>query len=114
MAMTPEQLQTILDALPRAAPQRRVSIFSSGDSQEWVTWRSNFTLCAEINGWGNARRVAEIASSLEGEAARAVADIATAGLLPPALLDLYAARFVPQAAAQLARSQFKVETQTTR
>ena len=103
--MNAQQLQALIDALPRH--QKRLTVFSSGDGAEWRTWRANFLIIAGINTWGDARQVSELRSSIEGEAARAVADIAPGNNTPLQMLDLYEARFIPAAAAQLARSQVR-------
>lgn len=108
---TDQQFAQLLANMPVHAPHKKLSIFSSGDGQEWTTWRKNFNTVAAISAWNDARKIQEISSSMEGEAARAVADIAEAAHTPNEFLDLYEARFIPVAASQLARSEFKLATQ---
>ncbi len=109
------QLNQLINALQGGRGDKvKVTKFSSADGAEWRVWRANFLVAANINGWGNdaagnLRRRQAIASSMEGAAHRAVSDInwETEGATVDALLDLYEARFLPAAAGDLAREEFK-------
>ena len=102
-AMDAAQLAQLL-ALVRPA-SKRVTPFTSGDGLEFVSWRRNFRLAVQINGWANdddrARR--EAAAAIEDPAARIVADIPTIAGTAEEYLDLCEARFMPAAATDVAR-----------
>ena len=110
MAMTPEQLRDLIRDL-RPGPTRKVESYSSGDADEWKTWRRHFEVVAGINGWNAQRARREAFAALQGKAAEYVADIPLADNAAAApvggLLDAYEARFLPQAAGDLARANLR-------
>ena len=116
--MTNDQFQAftkqVVDGFTKGQGNSRakMSIFSSTDGVEWITWRANAVLTNEINGWEELRFKQEIKRAMEGEAARAVADIdiTVVGQSPTQLLDAFQARFLPREASKLARAQFAVAT----
>lgn len=83
------------------------------DPQQWRIWRRNFEQIAAIKHWQDERQRREIASSMEGDAALAVMDIPVdvQNATGQDLLIQYEERFVPAAAGQLARSEFKAAKQ---
>ena len=86
---------------------KKLSVFSSADGPEWTTWRANFKIVARINDWKDLRSRREAAASLEGLAARTVADIDAEDADDiDALLDLYESRFLPAAQSELAQQSF--------
>lgn len=113
MAMNEAQLTRFLAALPRQ--YKKPSVFSTGDGAEWRTWRRNFMTIQVMQAWEDQRARREAASAMEGNAARVVQDIPVDGdnnaLGIAAFLDLYEARFLPAAAGQLSRVDFRVATQ---
>jgi hypothetical protein len=99
---------------------KKVPEFSTGDPVDWTTWRSNFVLAAEINGWDNGRQRREIASAMVGVAKTyvrsiplgIVAGVAAAAVPDPTLLlDAYENRFIPEAGGDVARIAFKAAKQ---
>ena len=124
-ALDAQQLQQIIrDATAAAArasqPGMKVPAFSSGAAEDWLTWRSNFLLAAQINGWNNKRQRRQIAASMEGTAKRRVASIpiedgnvggGNDAADPAGLLDAYEAIFVVAADSDMARSSFKTARQ---
>ncbi len=105
---------------------RRVEPFSSGDETEWLGWRQNFSITAAINGWDNRRQRREIAVAMQGAAKQYVSDIPVGDGLPAGLaagaavpdaqdatllLDLYEQRFLPAAASDIARVNFRQASQ---
>ncbi len=106
------QLQLLMGAIRPSG--RKLTIFSSADGVEWRTWRKNFLTTAAINEWNNDRQLREISTSMEGAAAQAIDDIdhQAAGLTAEQLLNQFEARFLPAAAGQLSRAEFKNAKQT--
>ena len=105
-ALNAEQLQQLLQSVNQKQPDK----FSSGEPVDWKTWKANFRLCVQINGWDNQRARREAASCMTGLAKTYVADIdiAAGGAAAQVadyggLLDLYQARFCPGADSDLAR-----------
>ena len=95
-----------------APPQRtKLDKYQSADQVEWTIWRRHFGIVADINGWNAQRRRQEIAAAMGGTAAQYVQDIPLNEGPDPnnanGLLDAYEARFVPQAASDIARDNFK-------
>ena len=103
--------------------------FETANGVEWLTWRRNFVVTAEINGWGDLRQRQEIRASMKGAAERAISDILHNPLPPPlvagaiaaapvvpldaaTLLDLYQARFLPAAETDLCRVALRHARQT--
>lgn len=108
-------MQQALQGLQQQTTSARIP-FKTVDPQQWRIWRRNFEQIANIKGWNQQRQRREIASSMEADAALAVYDIAVDVPNDPqatgqALLNAYEARFVPAAAGQLARSEFKAAKQ---
>ena len=92
---------------------RRLTVFNSADGSEWRVWRRNFLTIATINGWDDQRGRREISAAMEGAAARAVAELGPDDYATQAaMLDAYELRFLPEAAGQLARAEFKNASQT--
>ena len=101
-----DQLRQLLQSVNQKQPDK----FSSGEPVDWKTWKANFRLCVQINGWDNQRARREAASCMTGLAKTYVADIDIAAGGPAAdvedyvdLLNLYQARFCPGADSDLAR-----------
>lgn len=92
---------------------RRLDPFESGDAEEWLIWRRNFLIIANIQAWNNERCKQEIVASMKGRAANITRTIPYAGnaITTANLLDAYQARFVPEAASRLARATFSSSTQ---
>lgn len=117
--MTEEQFTRLLNRVgnnPAQGPQggrRKVSIFSSGDGEEWLTWKENFRYTAAINEWNPLRQRREMVAAMEGAAAGRVHDLGIGpdGTTPDQLLAMYQTRFIPQAATQLAQAEFRVAAQ---
>ncbi len=107
--MDANQLQLVLAAARPRPIGKKLTLFSSGDGVEWRTWRKQYNHAVAINGWDNARQLHEIAGSMDGSAALSVDDIdpAVNNMTPAQLLDAYELRFLPEAAGQLARTEFK-------
>ena len=119
-AINADQLQQLLQA---ARGGRKPELFSSGDSLEWINWRSHFITCVRINGWQHKRARLEIEACLTGAAKTRSMDIVNAHRPQPAvaeanvpnytlMLDALEARFLPAAASDLARSTFRLAKQT--
>ena len=117
VTMTDAQLQRLLTRLtgaaaavgPVPAPRgfRRLTIFTSAEGAEWRVWRRNFVTIIAINEWADLRARRELASAMEGAASRAVSDLDVTTFANVTLtLDAYEERFIPRAAAQLARAEF--------
>ena len=92
--------------------KRKLTIFSSADGVEWLTWRRNAELTVDINGWGVERARREIAAAMEGAAARGMADIkptpgGLGGHTVKDLLDAFQERFLPEAQSDLSRALFR-------
>ena len=114
--MDDAQFGQFLNALAAQNQQRgykKITAFSSGDGIEYLTWKDNFTLAAEINGWNNDRQCREAKANIEGAAARMISDIPhiVLGQTVVQLLALYEARFLPAAAGDMARVQFRTACQ---
>lgn len=88
---------------------KKLTVFSSGDGAEWLVWKRNLRLAAQINDWDEARSLREAAASMEGSASRMVGDIDPnrEGLELDDLLAEYEARFLPAAATDVARVNFR-------
>lgn len=95
--------------------QRRAKELESTDPLDWLDWRDNFETAADIARWDDKRQRREISGAMVGKAKQAVRDIAKGDRDPvgPArdLLDQYEARFMPEAASDLARAQFQSAAQ---
>ena len=107
--MDADQFQRFLNA---ARGGRKLSTFTSTDSQEWLNFRHEFEETVAINGWADGRARRELSAAVSGRAREAVQDILTgaAEAVPgpvAGLLDAYEARFVTPAATDAARAQFK-------
>ena len=103
MAMDAAQLALLLAAVRPTG--KKLTPFTSGDGLEFVSWRRNFRLAVEINGWQNDddRGRREAAAAIEEPAARLIADIPTDAGTAEEYLDLCEARFMPAAAADVAK-----------
>ena len=109
--MNAAQLQQLIDAVGAAAgnrpASRKVPEFSSADPNEWQTWEENFLLIVAINGWDNRRARRELAAAMTGIAKTYVRDIDVGDVAAAApiadQLTLYRARFMPEAAGDMAR-----------
>lgn len=114
--MQNDAIQALADALTAMnnaavaarAGSKKTRTLSSRSARDWRNWRLHFEDVARINGWNNQRQKREIRTSMEGEAFDCVKDIDVedANLTPANVLDRYEARFVVEAASQLARSEF--------
>ena len=110
----------VLIAAGRPGPNRKPTEFSSGDAQEWSSWRLAFNMACTINGWNHQRARREAFCCITGVAASFVEHIPVgdAGVVPAAggeavvapveeLLNLYEERFCPVAQGDIARVAFK-------
>lgn len=84
--------------------KRKLAVFSSGDSTEWLQWRAGYANIRDLNNWNAADAVAHIKAAMSGYAAMAVQGIDHAN--PDELLNLYEAKFCTAAASVQARQQF--------
>jgi hypothetical protein len=118
--MDAAQLQDLINGVRGGGNRKRTVPFKTVDGLEWQTWRKQFEHIARGNGWNNIRARNEIASAMEGEAARVVEDIppgdvAVAGgadAEPYAgLLDAYEARFITVGDADTAKVVFRTSRQ---
>ena len=87
---------------------KKLSIYSSGDALEFLTWREGLLLCAQINNWGDLRTRREAKAAIEDPAARMVRDIKcdAAGTTTETLLKQYHDRFCSADATALALTQY--------
>ena len=108
MALNAQQLADLMAA---CRPGVKVEPLSSTKSTDWIAWRDNFVIAADINHWGHQRARREIARAMQGAAKMAVRDIPIGDVAVAdnfhQLLQAYEARFMPAAASDLARSEFK-------
>lgn len=116
--LTDAQFRELMGAIN--VSKTKVEKFASADGVEWMTWRSNFEITCDINGWAIAgvaadailrnqtRRKREIAAAMQGAAKRAVADIEWRpdAVTSAQLLTLYEERFLPAAQGDLAYVSF--------
>jgi hypothetical protein len=106
------------------APRQRValkklSLYSSGDGTEWLTWRRNFEQVRLLNGWNDLQSRRQASSSMEGIAARAVQAFPPVPLNQdpnnPFTIDMllaqYEAVFLPAAESSLSRAAFHTARQ---
>ena len=113
--MNAEQFAEFLTATQRPRA-RRPEVFESGDGTEWLTWRRNFLILIELNGWtggeGNdqqqrrrTRAKREARASIKGQADLMVADIQPADNdeTVAAFLNRLQARFLPAAESNFAK-----------
>jgi len=114
------QLQLLIAGVRGGGNRKRTVPFKTPDGLEWQTWRRQFEHIARGNGWTNGRARNEIASALEGEAARVVEDIPIEDAVPagavdaPAfglLLDAYEARFITVGDEDSAKVVFRTSKQ---
>jgi hypothetical protein len=95
----------------------KVPPFSSGKPADWAIWKRNYLLAAEVNQWDDQRSRLQAAGSMEGDAARMVADLAPSrpglpgGFLLADLMEEYESRFLPAAESHLALQEFMVAKQ---
>ena len=115
MALDPAQLAQLMQAVRGG---HKPDSFSSGDPVEWQSWRSHFNTCMRINQWGNRRGRLEVEACLSGTAKVRVMDLldhhrpapnaAEAAVAPvEQMLAALETRFLPAAASDLARTQFR-------
>ncbi len=97
---------------PAGGAVRKIPTYTEAeDPAEWTVWRRRFETICEIMAWPQERRVRELSAAMGGQAARAVADIPTAGRNYDAVVADYEARFITPAASELARSEFNAARQ---
>lgn len=78
--MDPAQVDQIVQAIGALqiggqGTKKRLTPFSSAIGADWAVWRRNFQTIARINDWDQPRQKRELASSLEGLAAKTAADV---------------------------------------
>ena len=122
MAFSQDQFNALLGAVAGNRTGKRAREFSSGTSQDWVSWRATFMSLAQLNQWDNERARLEIHTSITGPAHVLVGHIpsgvpeggAAAGHNIAAYRDLlneYEAFFLPVAASSVARTEAKTASQ---
>src|SRR5210317_2207425 len=123
-------IQRWKDNATRNIQDKKIRPLNSIDPNDWREWRENFTFDLEIMGdlWSEQRKRLELASAMMGPAKAVVRDIEVLPPRPPApaagqaaanwnippvaeLLDLYEARFIPDAGSELLRAQVKMARQ---
>lgn len=120
VAMDADQLRALIAGVAGAGGGRRKpAALKTVDGLEWQTWRRLFDIIRQTNHWDNMRSRREAAAALEGEAARAVADIPLdighALAVPDEsiayFLNQYEARFLTVGDQDTARIQFRATRQ---
>ena len=115
--MNEDQLQRLLAAArPPPTAGNKIEKFSSGNPEDWITWRTQFTTIKDICGWDHRRSRRELRAAMTGTAARIVEDIPINADIPAPqnvtfLLAEYELRFCPVAASDTARAELKHSSQ---
>lgn len=96
--------------MAQAQPQQRpikVRTFESARPDEWLTWRRYFENLAQTWGWNDLRQRRELLLAMDGEAARATADLDVNDYADIDLMfEAYQGRFITTAGSDLARTEF--------
>lgn len=121
MALSAEQLQQLLERISlngRSGGTKKLSAYGSGKETDFLTWRTHFTVVAEINNWNDLRQRREAFGAMENPAARLVSDLLYEDIpendIPLGghqrtikdVLDSMESRFLTTAASRLARVSF--------
>jgi len=90
----------------------RVRVFSSAKAEEWIIWRHYFERLARMWQWNAQRAKDELATAMDGDAARATNDLDIDAATLNEALTLYEERFITAAGAELAETEFHNARQT--
>jgi len=85
----------------------RVRVLDSIKPEDWLVWKRYFSNLARMWAWGNDRFRGELITAMDGDAARATADIDLAGLNQNECLAAYEERFITRAGSELAETSFR-------
>ena len=118
VGMTADQLPQLIQAVtpapaaaaPRRKAEKRLAPFSTGKDTDWLAWKATYLRVAELNDWDEEEKRKQILASMEGLAMRLVQTIkvdAPVKLTSDQILTAYENRFLPPAAGQLAREDFR-------
>jgi hypothetical protein len=109
--------------LPGRAGSTRLKAFSSTNSVEWMSWKTQDLEVCEINAWPKIRRVREARAAMAEKAARHTADIIPVYVANPAanppvqvttwqdLIARYQEKFMPAAAGVYSRAEYNIAKQ---
>ena len=91
----------------RRATEKRLPSFSSGNASQWYTWRNGYLNIAELKQWDDEEKKLQLIAAMEGEANSMVSSINTVGRNWQQVLADYSNAFLPPAAGEEAREDFK-------
>lgn len=92
--------------------QQRIKAFANEAEDNWPVWRRQFLTTVRLNGYNDLQQRLALVGAMTGKAALAANDIDVEAVIDNVqptigtVLDRYQARFLPEAASQLARIKF--------
>jgi len=85
----------------------RVRVLETIKPEDWLVWKRYFLNLARMWAWSDNRIRGELITAMDGDAARATADIDLVGKTPDECIAAYEERFITRSGSELAETSFR-------